>query len=66
MANRRAFYDAWGPIRLECGHQHEQPRSAIECVTLDQAAQLALGSSSDRVVCVVDRGIRTPLFAAED
>ncbi len=62
-ARRGLFYEAYGPVRLGCGHEHPKERGALECVRADQSAQAELGLSSDREVCAVDKdGTRRPIW----
>lgn len=56
MVQRRgAFYEAYGPIRGSCTHEHPSERGALVCVNEDKAAQAALGGTSDLRVYAVDR-----------
>lgn len=58
MARRGAHYEAYGVIRGSCGHEHPNPRGAVECVELDRAEN----PGSDRFVYIVERGVRSRLW----
>lgn len=55
VARRGLYFEAYGAVRGGCGHEHPSERGALVCVQEDKAAQEALGGTSDRRVCTVDR-----------
>jgi len=45
-----------GSVRGSCGHSHDSPEEAWECLCADQAACQAQGGYSDRVVLALEQG----------